>query len=103
MPVFTIGVGSGVDEFTLQRIAAETGGQYFPASTSDLDVVFSETLPAAIDLLPSRSATRLRVPYLFRAPEPFHEEQINLSVILTFKNAVKTHQVFASGTCVVAR
>lgn len=103
MPVFTIGFGDFADGVTLQRIADQTGGQYFPASTTNLDFVFTDTLPAAIDLLPPRTATRLRMPYVFTPPPPFTEEQIGLSVILTFKNAVKTHRVVASGTCLIAQ
>lgn len=103
MPVFTIGFGDYVNDVELQRIADATGGRFFAASTEDLDHVFSEVMPAAIDELPSRSAQRLRVPYPVAPPAPFTEEQVHLSVVFNFKNAIKTHRVYAGGSCIIAQ
>ncbi len=41
LPVFTIGLGSSIDRASLQRIAAETGGQYFEAPTAaELEYIY---------------------------------------------------------------
>ena len=41
LPVYTIGLGNGIDRTSLQRLADETGGQYFEAPTSsDLEYIY---------------------------------------------------------------
>ncbi len=34
VPLFTVGIGSSINTTVLNRMAAETGGQYYEASTS---------------------------------------------------------------------
>lgn len=42
-PVFTIGLGSNIDENVLRRIATETGGEYYRAPTSsDLQAIYQK-------------------------------------------------------------
>ena len=40
MAVYTIGFGSGSDETSLQKIAAETGGTYFRAESTDITAAY---------------------------------------------------------------
>jgi VWFA-related protein len=43
VPVFTVGVGEDVDEDVLQRIASETGGEFFDAPDADrLQTIYSQ-------------------------------------------------------------
>ncbi|GGE79492.1 VWA domain-containing protein [Priestia taiwanensis] len=49
--VFTIGLGNDIDEGLLQKIATETGGKYYHASTTDdLDGIFDNTSEETVDL-----------------------------------------------------
>lgn len=49
--IYTIGLGNSVDESLLRRIAEDTGGKYYHASTAeDLSEVFEETSQDTIDL-----------------------------------------------------
>lgn len=43
VPIFTIGLGSSVDEALLKRIATESGGRYFPSpNPADLESLYKE-------------------------------------------------------------
>lgn len=104
LPVFTIGLGTGVYPYDLERIAQRTGGQYFPAESSNLAQIFAEVIPAAIDALPSRRSMRLLVPNVAPVPQSIYEDiTVNVTVTLTFENARKVHRAVSSGTFVVAR
>lgn len=49
--IFTIGLGSGVEESTLRMIASTTGGKYlFATSADDLEALFDELTTQTIDL-----------------------------------------------------
>ncbi|WP_318507007.1 VWA domain-containing protein [Bacillus sp. T3] len=48
--IYTIGLGANVQQSLLERIATETGGKYFFASSADkLDEIFDETAEETID------------------------------------------------------
>jgi len=100
--VFTIGIGAFADEATLTQIADETGGEYFPASTTNLSDVFSVIIPAAIDKIPVTSRLRLRVPLLTPLPRPFEAPySLNLAVTVKFRNARAEHSTTLTGTVAV--
>lgn len=42
IPLYIIGVGSDVDEFTLQRLAAQTGGMYFSSENTNLEEILQQ-------------------------------------------------------------
>lgn len=101
MPVFTIGLGAGVDEENLQHIADETGGRFFLAATTDLNRIFTVDLPNAIDELNSRTASVYRFTYPLGRLQWPATEQVQIDTIFTFENARGVHRATSTTRCQV--
>jgi len=92
--VYTIGLGEDLSEdgiATLKKIAEETGGAFFQATTAtDLLDVFERQIPDAVAAQPAQETYVLEFSNPF-PPDAETEREFSLVVTVRYQNALGTH------------